>query len=396
MPDNLYSAFLETGWSQLSKSGNQVCGDTILIRRSKPENRYVAVLSDGLGSGIRASVLSTMTAGMALNFTLSHEPVKRTAETIMRTLPVDPQRNISYATFTIVDIDCQGDMNIVEYDNPRLFIIRNGETVFPLRENLSAEGPGGAKTMYLGQAPLQPGDRVIAVSDGVVQSGIGGAATPFGWELDGLISYVQASLIKSPGLSARELAARIVNHSRANDKMKPADDISALVFYYRAPRRLLICSGPPYDNSRDGQLAARVASFAGRKIICGGTTAQILARELHRTISTELTTPVSGIPPEAHMEGISMITEGILTLGKLAEILTDGSFDQLPTGSPIARMIRTILDSDIIEFLTGTRINQAHQDPALPVELEIRRNIVKRIAGILEEKYMKEVTINYI
>ncbi|PKP23394.1 MAG: stage II sporulation protein E, partial [Bacteroidetes bacterium HGW-Bacteroidetes-22] len=182
MPANLKNAFLETGWSQLSKAGNQVCGDTILTRRIQSENRYVAVLSDGLGSGIRASVLSTMTAGMALNFTLCHEPVKRTAETIMRTLPVDSKRNISYSTFTILDVDCQGDMSIVEYDNPPLFLIRNLEIIFPQREDVAAEGPAGFKTMHLSQLSLQPGDRIVVVSDGVVQSGIGGAVTPFGWE----------------------------------------------------------------------------------------------------------------------------------------------------------------------------------------------------------------------
>lgn len=389
-------AFLETGWTQWSKAGNRVCGDTILIRRIKGENRHVAVLSDGLGSGIRASVLSTMTAGMALNFTVSHEPVKRTAETIMRTLPVDSLRNISYATFTIVDVDCQGEMTVLEYDNPRLFVVRRGELLFPLRDALMAEGPGGLKTMYHSVIRLQAGDRVVVVSDGVVQSGMGGLATPFGWELDGLTKYVLGSLERHGELSARELAARIVNHSRANDQMVPTDDISALVFYYRQPRRLLICSGPPYDNSRDSQLASRINQFEGRKIICGGTTAQIIARELNRKIEVELSAPINGVPPAAVMEGVDMITEGILTLGKLAEVLAIGNADNSDREGVIARMTRMILDSDIIEILAGTRINQAHQDPALPVELEIRRNVVKRIAQLLEEKYMKEVVLHFI
>lgn len=380
----------------MSKAGNLVCGDTILTRRIKGENRHVAVLSDGLGSGIRASVLSTITAGMALNFTVSHEPVRRTAETIMRTLPVDPLRNMSYATFSIVDVDCDGEMTVLEYDNPRLFVIRNQQLLFPQREQLLAEGPGGFKTLHHSRLELQPGDRVVVVSDGVVQSGMGGHATPFGWELDGLINHVLGSLARQPLMSARDMAARIVNHSRANDLMKPTDDISALVFYYREPRRLLLCTGPPYDNSRDSQLAAQVNSFKGKKIICGGTTAQIISRELNRTIGVELSAPMFGIPPEATMDGIDMITEGILTLGKLAEVLADGSAESLEPSNPITRMARLILDTDIIELLTGTRINQAHQDPALPMELEIRRNVVKRIAHLLEEKYMKEVVMRYI
>ncbi|MDD3666036.1 MAG: SpoIIE family protein phosphatase, partial [Bacteroidales bacterium] len=311
-------------------------------------------------------------------------------------ISIDPRRNISYATFTIVDVDCEGEMTVLEYDNPRLFIVRHNQLLMPQRDQLLAEGPGGLKTMHHSRTTLQPGDHVVVVSDGVVQSGMGGAATPFGWELEGLTNYVTGSLQKYPDLSARDLAARIVNHSRANDQMEPTDDISALVFFFRQPRKLLICSGPPYDNGRDSQLAALVNLFEGKKIICGGTTAQIIARELKRNIEVELRAPMFGVPPEATMQGIDMITEGILTLGKLAEVLANGSWETLDKQNPVARMARMILDSDIIELLTGTRINQAHQDPALPMELEIRRNVIKKIANLLEEKYMKEVVVKYM
>lgn len=390
------TAFLETGAFLLSKFGNEVCGDTIMTRRIKEENRYVAVLSDGLGSGIRANVLSSLTASMALNFTLRHEPVRRTAETIMQTLPVDNRRNISYSTFTIIDIDFSGEAVIVEYDNPRLMIIRDNEAYYPNREPFFVQGTGGEKKLWQSAWVLKPDDRLILVSDGVIQSGIGGQLTPFGWEEDGFKGYVLALLENQPDISARDLAKKIVLRSKANDHLEPKDDISAMVFYYRQPRRMLICSGPPYDNGRDSQLASSVSDFQGIKVICGGTTAQIISRELNRPVSVTLSSPQPGVPPQASMAGVDLITEGILTLGKLGETLESGAFDEIPAHSPVALMSKYILDSDIIEFIVGTRINQAHQDPALPVELEIRRNIIKRIARILEEKYLKEVVIHYL
>jgi len=131
--------FIEVDMWQQNCKGRPVCGDVFLSKKIKEENRLVMVLSDGLGSGIKANVLASLTASMAVNYTLLKEPIDRIAHTIMKTLPVDSERKISYATFTIVDIESDGETNVVEYDNPSFVLIRNGKVITPEKESITLE-----------------------------------------------------------------------------------------------------------------------------------------------------------------------------------------------------------------------------------------------------------------
>jgi hypothetical protein len=100
------------------------------------------------------------------------------------------------------------------------------------------------------------------------------------------------------------------------------------------------------------------------------------------------------LPPASRIEGIDLVTEGILTLSKVESMLAEG---EVPRGAgPAEKMLQMLADSDQITFLVGTRINIAHQDPTLPVELEIRRNVVKKMKYWLETKWLKNVDVNYI
>ena len=60
------------------------------------------------------------------------------------------------------------------------------------------------------------------------------------------------------------------------------------------------------------------------------------------------------------------------------------------------RLVELLLNSDIIHFLVGTRINEAHQDPNVPVELDLRRNIIRKIASLLETRYLKESRLQFM
>ena len=62
--------FIEVDCFQKNKAGNIVCGDSYMSQKLKEEDRIISVLSDGLGSGIKASVLSAMTGAVSV---LRHE-----------------------------------------------------------------------------------------------------------------------------------------------------------------------------------------------------------------------------------------------------------------------------------------------------------------------------------
>ena len=389
--------YVEVNVSQKNHEGERICGDTFLSRRIREENRIVAVLSDGMGHGVKANMLSTLTATMAINFTEEHKEVNRIAEIIMNTLPVCSERKMSYSTFTIVDIEVDGETRILEYDNPQTFIMR-GNNLFDPGWNCIILDSDKNEGKELRSCTFKPEkeDRIIVCSDGITQSGLGTPKYLFGWGTDNLETYVRELIIHDQVISAMQLAAKVVNMAHINDIYHAKDDSSCAVIYFREPRKLLICTGPPYEEVNDIVLGDAVRSFEGKKIICGATTGDIIARELNLKIEDSFEFDDPDLPPISFMEGIDLITEGILTLGKVNEILKNYSGNYKPGKGPADRIVRLLLESDEIHMIIGTRINIAHQDPSLPVELEIRRTVVKRIARLLEEKFLKEVKIRFI
>lgn len=393
--------FVEAGSFQLNKSGNIACGDTILLHKFPKEERCIAVLSDGLGSGIKANVLSVMTASMAMNFSIKREPIMRTSRTIMDALPVDRRRNISYSTFTIIDIDEEGDTQIMEFDNPPSLLVRQGKVLhlnpqtFKINEKILDNNY--ERVLKLSEIALQKGDRLVVYSDGVSQSGIGNPSMPFGWE-EGVKDFIEELIENNNEISARELAHRIVKKAELNDGLKSKDDTSCVCIYVREPRKLLICSGPPFSEDKDKYLAEVISTYDGKKIVCGGTTSQIIARELEKEIEVDMDLDkISlGLPPQSYIEGIDLVTEGIITLGALTKILEEDRYNDIEQDDAAWRILKYVMDADIIDILVGTKINVAHQDPSLPVELEIRRNVLKRIKGLIEDKLLKTVNLEFI
>lgn len=397
--DHRIAGFVEVGSHQQSKAGQRIPGDTFISRRSKRGDRTVTVLSDGLGSGVKAGVLSTLTATMALTLVERGVPIERVARAIMETLPVCRTRRISYSTFTIVDISSDGRTRIIEYDNPAYLWLRCGEIVSPERVPLTVERPEGrTATLYYSEIQTREEDRILFCSDGVTQSGMGTPAFPLGWGTEGLRTVVESTICEEPGISAAQLARRVVQEGLRRDAFRAKDDISSVVIYFRSPRRLLVATGPPLDEAKDPELAERIRTFAGRVVISGGTTGNIVARELGRTPKVALHRLDPRIPPYATMEGVDLMTEGIITLARVGEILQTLRPEDTPP-APIGaaeRLVHQLLESDSIDFVVGTRINQAHQDPNVPADLELRRTITRRLAATLQDKFLKETTISYL
>jgi len=389
--------YTEINCQQKNHEGERICGDVFLSKKIKEEKRIIAVLSDGMGHGVKANILATLTATMALNFTKEHKDFNTIAEIIMNTLPVCSVRQISYSTFTIIDIEMDGKVSILEYDNPQTTIFRGHVEFEPEWKCIILDSDKNrGKELRCCTFEPEKGDRIIFCSDGIVQSGLGTKRYPFGWGNKNLVHFIADTIEKNPSISARKLAKNAVSIAVGNDNYKPKDDTSCGSIYFREPRKLLLVTGPPYEKKKDIELAMSVYKYQGKKILCGATTAEIIARELGLEIrdSMEFTDPE--LPPISYIDGINLVTEGILTLGKVTELLANYDSNFVAGRGPADQIVELILKSDEIRLIIGTRINIAHQDPTLPVELEIRRTVVKRIARLLEEKFLKEVTIEFI
>ena len=393
--DNLF--FIEVGSFEKSHADERICGDVFVSQKVKEENRTVAVLSDGMGHGVKANLLASLTATMGMNFTREHKDARRIAEIIMNTLPICSERKISYSTFTILDLEDSGQATIINYDNPDPIVIRGKEKINPEWQYLMLESENHAgKEIKACSFIAQKEDRIILMSDGITQSGLGKGKFLLGWGLENVEQLVLETVRNNPEISAGKLSGKIVNKAHANDNYQAKDDMSAAVIYLREPRQLLLCSGPPYDKEKDKQLAQIVKEFNGVKILCGGTTADIISREWNIPIKDTLEFDDPELPPVSYMEGIDLVTEGILTLSKVSELLERFSPRMELGKGPADNIVRLFLESDSIHFWIGTAINVAHQDPNLPVELEIRRTVVRKIARILESKFLKEIIIQFI
>lgn len=391
---NLDSLFIDVHHHSCRKWNQNVCGDAFASRRYDNEGRLIAVLSDGLGSGVKANILASMTANMALRFVAAGTDILRFCEVMMESLPVCQVRKISYATFSIVDCDQEGLIRVVEEGNPNFILLRGGSPEEPSARVLTSKMFPN-RHMRIAEISMNAGDRIVVCSDGVTQAGLGAQAYRLGWRREGLQDFLVDAIRDNPTISSRELSQAVVDASIAIEPdARPQDDTSCLVMYFRQPRRLMVVSGPPYNEERDAECASLLDHFPGRKAVCGGTTANLIAREWGCRIDTELPKRGSKLPPCSSIDGIDLVTEGVLTLTQVARRLENREI--AASGDPADRLIDLLLDSDAIEFLVGTRINEAHQDPNLPVDLEIRRNIMKRIANALAENYLKRTTLRFI
>ncbi len=392
--------FVEIEHFQVRKHGEPAPGDVFLSRKVSVDDRVVAVLADGLGSGVKANVLATLTSTMALEFVADGTDIARAAQTVMDVLPVCSVRRIAYSTFTILDIVGNRKVRVIEHENPPFFVLRGDQPLEPRRTLIALPPTTGdtPRERHLEEACFEArdGDRLICFTDGVNQSGMGSTSTPLGLGLPAVAEFARHLIHSNPLVSARELARRIVDLAIAKDGGRPHDDITCAVAYFRQPRRLLLVTGPPFSKQSDIRMAETVAEFEGSRILCGGTTAAIVSRELNRPVTMDLELLDDDIPPISHMPGINLVTEGTVTLARVLDMLERNVNPEHEPRNGATLVLEYLLNSDLIQFIVGTRINEAHQDPNLPEALDLRRNLMRRVAELLEKRHLKETKIQYI
>ena len=388
---------IEVDLQQLKRHGQIVCGDVFHSKQIRAEGRSILVLSDGIGHGIKANVLATLTASMALNYSSFHTKPEVAANIFMRALPKSLDGKESYATFTILEIEDAGDVRIINYDNPRSILFRKGQLFNPKEIEIPIRGDENAgKILRIREFTPMLEDRIIFMTDGITQSGLGNTRFPTGWGIDHISSFAENQIAREFEISATKLARKILNQASLNDSFEIRDDASCGVIYFRQPREFMLITGPPFYKIKDADFVQQIKEFPGKKIICGGTTAEIIAREMNIDVNIQHRFSEKSLPPAAKMEGFEIVTEGILTLGRVEEILENYNSDIRLGDSPPEEVVKLLIQHDSIHIIVGTRINWAHQEPDQPVELEIRKFVVKRIVKLLETRFFKKVTVELV
>ncbi|MGO8703995.1 MAG: SpoIIE family protein phosphatase [Candidatus Brocadiia bacterium] len=377
----------EFGCRQLNQHGEELCGDSVVF--NVQPDFLTLVLADGLGHGVKANILATLTSKIASRMVAEGLPVRVVVETMSETLPVCAVRNLAYSTFTVAKFFPGGRTNVMEFDNPHLFVLRD-RRIRPVRYR---DRMIQNRRIHDAKLKLGLGDWLVMISDGVINAGIG-AASDLGWGWEAIAAYLESHA--HPELTAQEVADDLADKVMKLYEGKPGDDVSIAVIKVRRRRFTTILTGPPLRPEDDAAVVARFMAGRGAHACCGGSTANILARTLDRAHEVDLSTGSAEIPPVGRIEGIDLVTEGVLTLAHTLENLKRGVTAkeiQFKVDGASA-LTRLLLGSDEVTFLVGRALNPAHQNPNLPRDLGLKTHITNEIKLNLE-KLGKIVFVEY-
>ncbi|OCR00414.1 serine/threonine protein phosphatase [Oscillatoriales cyanobacterium USR001] len=374
----------------LNKKGEELCGDKVKFR--KTDKKTTIVLSDGLGSGVKANILATLTTEILITMLTADVPLEEVIKTVIGTLPICQVRNIAYATFTIIQINHETNrFKVINFDNPPIFYLRKGKLVNLPNKTEQILG----KKINVTEGYLERGDFLGASSDGVLYAGLGETLN-FGWGWESIAKYIE-NLFITQASSARSIIYKVIAETHSLYRGKIGDDATFVGVYVRKKNPLMIFTGPPIEKSEDSLYVERLLKFEGRKVICGGTTGNIIAKYLGETVEMDISTMRKDLPPIGKLKEIDLVTEGILTISKAIEILRSCNCDisRLPSDQNGAVLLaREILEADSILFLVGQKINEFYQNPLLPKNISIRRSLVEELVKLLREQ-QKEVSLEY-
>ena len=382
----------DIGYKSINHVGEQLCGDHVDIVEPD-ENSTVIVLSDGLGSGVKASILSTLTSKIFSTMLAAGLPLEECVEAVAQTLPVCSVRGVAYSTFTIIHLKNNETAEIIQYDNPQVILIRNEKNFDYAKIEMNI----GGKKILKSVINLREGDQFIAMSDGCPHAGIG-MAYNFGWKRDDIIDFMET--LAPVGYTAKTLATMLVDECDKLYGHAPGDDATACVVRIRKREPMNLLFGPPFNRDDADRMMSLFFSKEGKHIICGGTTSSIAAKYLGKPLKAKLDF-TSDLPPTAEIEGVALVTEGVITMNKVVEYAKDylgenNFYEEWSFKRDGASQISRLLfeEATDINFYVGRAINPAHQNPELPINFNIKMNLVEELSKCLKQMG-KRIKVSY-
>ncbi len=383
----------DIGYKSINHFGEELCGDHVDVVEES-ENSSVIVLADGLGSGVKASILSTLTSKIISTMMAEGLPIEECVSTIAATLPVCSVRGVAYSTFTIIHLKNNDTAEIIQYDNPHVIVIRDEKNYDYPKTEMNI----GGKKIFRTVLKLQENDIFVAMSDGCPHAGIG-MMYNFGWKREDIIDFIET--IVPAGYTAKTLSTMIVDECNKLYANKPGDDATACVVRIRKREPMNMLFGPPSNRDDADRMMSLFFSKEGKHIICGGTTSSIAAKYLGKELRATLNFEKSDVPPIAEIEGVDLVTEGVITVNKVLEYAKDYLGDnefyehwsfKRDGASLISRLL--FEEATDINFYVGRAINPAHQNPDLPINFSIKMNLVQELSECLK-KMGKRIKVSY-
>lgn len=377
--------FVDTSWASMNKYGETLCGDRVQVLRSDDDG-IVMVLADGLGSGVKANILSTLTSKIISTMLARQLSLEQAVAAIAKTLPVCSDRGVAYSTFTIIKVDRDGTARIIDYDNPNTIMLRDGRVYdYPMSQR-SIEG----KEIYQSTIVLQENDTLISMSDGALYASDNEYFDMKNWTRDHVARYCES--IYSPEVTARSLQVSLMEKINSLYGNVPKDDTTVCVMKMRRRKTVIVMIGPPADKKDDRLMLQLFFSRKGEKIVSGGTTAKLVSAYLDKPVVPVENSGDDEVPPMSTIEGVELVTEGVVTLNKVLQYAEQRYADPQPFpeyackqdgASLIAEKL--IDQATDINFFFGKAVNNAQQADVEFVKIGMKQNLVDRLCEVLEK-----------
>ncbi|MBP2641429.1 MAG: hypothetical protein H6Q66_2380 [Firmicutes bacterium] len=381
--------FLETGWASVNKQDETLCGD--FFKSFENNGKKVFVLSDGLGSGVKANILSTLTTTILGTMLSRGIPLDECINTVATTLPICRTRKLAYATFTVLQIE-HNRAYLVQYSNPAAILLRQGKNLnYPHNIHFIGE-----KEIHESHIPMITGDILVLMSDGITNAGVGKLAAN-GWKREDLIAFLERlDLVK---MSAAQIAARIVNCCLTLSEDSLDDDTTVLVIKLRERSVVNMLVGPPENKEDDNCVLKLFFAKEGTRVVCGGSTANAVSKYLQKPLVAIADSATRGIPVMSRIDNVDYVTEGVITLKKVLELcntyledpLTLLTFYHKKDAASVLSLLLIETATDINIYF-GMAANNLHEGTEF--DFQTKLSLIKQLEECLQ-RMNKHVKISF-
>lgn len=339
---------VEVETAQSPKRPEWPCGDVVACDRSAAATAIVC--ADGIGSGVHAHIVAELCVSRLLESLRLGASLRSATASMVRSMERNREPKSTFAAFSVVRILNDGLTTILGYEAPPAILVSGRHAVAIPSRSL----PLGGSLVTEAECYLEPDDAVFITSDGITQAGLG-HALPHGWQTEGVLRFVNGCL--GEGLSMKEIAEAVRREARRL-WVDDGDDCTAVMALCRRGQILNILTGPPSAPGLDAATVRRFTQSEGLKVVCGGTTANVVARVLGQPMSVE-EGPTSMIaPPRFEIPGIDLVTEGAVTLNQVYNLL-DEDLAEFTEDSGVTELCALLHVADRVNIIVGQAKNKA-------------------------------------
>ncbi|MBU2553136.1 MAG: SpoIIE family protein phosphatase [Bacteroidetes bacterium] len=316
----------------------------------REEDAVTFILCDGLGSGIKANISATFTMNRVLGMMKTGVSMREAFYYEVTRLNKQWGKGHPFAVFSLARILNNGDVSVLSYDSPPPVLVSTLAAVV-LKHRVFTIGKA---VIYESNGTIGEGEGILLMSDGITQAGLGNGLIN-GWEAHGVAKYITSQLMFH-GLQHTDVPKVVHRKAREFWGKAHGDDCTAVFALCRRGITVNLITGVPANKQHDKQFVEAFNQMPGIQVVCGGTTSRMVARELKRSLVVTEDEHSTLSPPSYKIEHITLVTEGVITLNQVYNLLGEDT-DDLIDESAVYELNALLTNADRIHLWVGSATN---------------------------------------